>query len=121
MGGGVTGVLATNFGESPLPMFEDPPGCYMHRQASFITDFIQQQYPDLRAGEDYTFFIFPEIDAQYGKPVLSAGDLIGMFNDTPAARSLMRWLASAEAQEIWASRGGFLAANTEVPPDVYRT
>lgn len=116
---GVTGVLATPFGESPLPMFEDPPGCYLHHQASFITDFIQQQYPDLQPGEDYTFFLFPAIDEQYGTPILSAGDLIGMFNDTPAAQSLMRWLASAEAQQIWASRGGFLAANTDVPPEVY--
>ena len=117
--GGITGELATNFGESPFPMFQDPPGCYMHRQASFITDFIQQQFPDLEAGTDYTFFVFPAIDEQYGTPILSAGDLLAMFNDTPAARSLMTWLASAEAQQIWAGRGGFLAANTEVTPDVY--
>jgi alpha-glucoside transport system substrate-binding protein len=117
--GGTVGVLATNFGESPYPMFDDPPGCYMHRQASFITDFIQEQFPDLEPGEDYTFFPFPEIEPEYGVPALSAGDLMGMFNDTPAARSLMEWLASAEAQEIWAERGGFLSANREVSPDVY--
>jgi alpha-glucoside transport system substrate-binding protein len=117
--GGTTGELATNFGESPFPMFQDPPGCYMHRQASFITDFIQQQFPDLQAGTDYTFFVLPPVDEQFGAPILSAGDLLAMFNDTPAARSLMTWLASAEAQQIWANRGGFLAANTEVAPEVY--
>ena len=117
--GGTVNVLATNFGESPYPMFEDPPGCFMHRQASFITDFIQEQFPDLEPGVDYTFFPFPEIDPEFGVPALSAGDLIGMFNDTPAARSLMEWLASAEAQTIWAERGGFLSANNEVSPDVY--
>ena len=37
--GGTTGVLSTFFGDSPTPLFEDPPGCYMHRQASFITSF----------------------------------------------------------------------------------
>jgi len=117
--GGTVGVLATNFGESPYPMFQDPPGCYMHRQASFIQGFITDQFPDLEAVEDYNYFGFPPIDEGYGTPALTAGDLFGMFNDTPAARSLMEWLASAEAQTIWAERGGFLSPNTNVSPDVY--
>jgi alpha-glucoside transport system substrate-binding protein len=32
------------------PMFEDDPGCYLHRQASFITTFFEDQFPDLVAG-----------------------------------------------------------------------
>jgi alpha-glucoside transport system substrate-binding protein len=116
---GTTGVLATNFGECPYPMFEEPIGCYMHRQASFIQSFIEEQFPDLEAEEDFTFFPFPEIDPNYGVPSLSAGDLFGMFNDRPVVRSLMEWLASAEAQEIWVRRGGFIAPNRDVPLDAY--
>jgi alpha-glucoside transport system substrate-binding protein len=111
--------LTTNFGESPFPMFEDQPGCYMHRQAGFITTFIQEQYPDLQAGQDYDFFTFPAIDEQHGTPLLVAGDLFGMFNDTPQARALMEYLVTAEAQSIWAERGGFLSANRTVDPEVY--
>jgi alpha-glucoside transport system substrate-binding protein len=117
--GGPQTVLTTNFGESPFPMFEDPPGCYMHRQAGFITTFIQEQYPDLQSGQDYDFFIFPEINAQFESPLLVAGDLFGMFNDTPQARALMEYLVTAEAQSIWAGRGGFLSANRQVDPQVY--
>jgi alpha-glucoside transport system substrate-binding protein len=117
--GGTTGVLATNFGESPYPMFQDPPGCYMHRQASFIQGFITDQFPELEAVDDYNYFGFPSIDERYGTPALTAGDLFGMFTDTPAARSLMEWLASAEAQTIWAERGGFLSPNKNVSPDIY--
>lgn len=117
--GGTQGVLATNFGESPFPMFDEDPGCYLHRQASFITDFIQEQYPDLVAGEDYNFFEFPPIDPDQGQPLLVAGDLFGMFNDTPEARELMNYLVTAEAQAIWAERGGFLSANQMVDPEVY--
>lgn len=117
--GGSQGILATNFGASPFPMFEEEPGCYMHRQASFITGFIQEQYPDLVAGEDYDFFEFPPIDEQYGNPLLVAGDLFGMFNDTPEARELMNYLVTADAQAIWAARGGFLSANRTVDPAVY--
>ena len=38
--------------------------------------------------------------------VTSAGDLFGMFNDTPAAQSLISYLVTAEAQQIWVERGG---------------
>jgi alpha-glucoside transport system substrate-binding protein len=117
--GGTTGVLATNFGESPYPMFQDPPGCYLHRQATFIETFITDQFPDLEAEQDYTYFRFPPIEEEYDAPILTAGDLFGMFNDTPAARSLIEWLASAEAQRIWAERGGFISPNKNVSPDIY--
>lgn len=117
--GGAQGVLATNFGESPYPMFREQPGCYLHRQASFITSFIQDQFPDLVSGEDYDFFPFPPIDPEEGSPLLVAGDLFGMFNDTPQSRALMNYLVTAEAQAIWAERGGFLSANKTVDPTVY--
>lgn len=117
--GGQPWVLSTNFGEAPYPMFEDDPKCYLHRQASFITSFIQDQYPDLQPGEDFNFFEFPPIDPEQGKPLLVAGDLFGMFNDTPQARALMNYLVTAEAQSIWAERGGFLSANKTVDPEVY--
>jgi alpha-glucoside transport system substrate-binding protein len=44
-----------------------------------------------------------------------------MFNDTPAARDLLKNLVTAEAQQIWVSRGGALSGNTKVtdyPDDV---
>jgi alpha-glucoside transport system substrate-binding protein len=117
--GGQQFVLSTNFGEAPFPMFDDPPKCYMHRQASFITSFITEQFPDVVAGEDYDFFQFPPIDPLQGEPLLVAGDLFGMFNDTPQARALINYLVTAEAQSIWAERGGFLSANKTVDPGVY--
>ena len=43
--------------------------------------------------------------------VEGAGDLFGMFHDTPAAKSLMKYLVTAEAQDIWVKIGGALSAN----------
>jgi len=117
--GGTPFVLSTNFGEAPFPLFQDPPGCYLHRQASFITSFIEDQFPDLEAGTGYNFFEFPPIDEQYGNPLLIAGDLMGVFNDTPQSRAVAQWLVTADAQRIWAERGGFLAPNKQVDPAVY--
>jgi alpha-glucoside transport system substrate-binding protein len=112
--GGTVGVLSTPFGDSPNPLFEEPPGCYMHRQANFIATF----FPE---GEEETLSIFPlpPIDPQFGTPVLVAGDVFAMFNDTPEARALMEYLATAEPHEIWAGLGGYISPHQQVSLDVY--
>ena len=113
--GGPAGVNSINFGDSPNDLFTDPPGCYMHRQASFITGF----FPDDVTTEDYSFFAFPEVNPEYGTPALVSGDTIVMFNDTPEARQMLQYLATAEAQSIWAEQGGFLTPNRNLDPSVY--
>jgi len=114
--GGTTGTLTSNFGDAPASLFTDPPGAYMHRQASFITGFFPE---GVEAITDYDFFPFPPIDPAYGTPVLGGADLIVMFNDTPEARELMKYLASAQPQEIWAGLGGFISPSKEVSLDSY--
>jgi len=114
--GGTTGTLTSFFGDAPASLFTDPPGAYMHRQASFITGFFPE---GVEAITDYDFFPFPPIDPAYGTPVLGGADLIVMFNDTPEARELMKYLASAQPQEIWASAGGFISPSKEVNLDSY--
>lgn len=113
--GGPAGVNSINFGDSPNDLFTDPPGCYMHRQASFITGF----FPDDVTPEDYDFFAFPEVNPEYGTPALVSGDTIVMFNDTPEARQLLQYLATAEAQSIWAEQGAFLTPNRNLDPASY--
>ena len=74
-----------------------------------------------QAGTDYNFFPFPDIDPQYAGAVEGAGDLFGMFHDTAAAKSLMKYLVTAEAQDIWVKIGGALSANknaTSYPDDI---
>ncbi len=117
--GGQQTAAATNFEVAGDPLFADPPGCVFHHQASFITGL--GGFADAEAGTDYNFFPFPDIDSQFSGAVEGAGDLFGMFNDTPAARSLMAYLVTAEAQDIWVERGGALSANknaTSYPDDI---
>jgi len=117
-GGGTTAV-ATNFGNAGDPLFASPPGCAFLHQASFITGF--SQFKSHSAGTDYNFFPFPDIDAQYAGAVEGAGDLFGMFHDTPAAKSLMKYLVTPQAQDIWVKIGGALSANkkaTSYPDDI---
>ncbi len=112
--GGTQAVLATNFAEAPFPMLAVPPRCYLHLQATFIEDFLRKQYPAARPGADLDFFPVPAIDPHFAGAVEVAGDLVGMFRDTPASRALMRYLVTAEAQAIWVRRGGALSPNRKV-------
>lgn len=117
--GGSTGVNATNFEVGGDALFNDPPGCLFHHQASFITGL--GKFKTAAAGTDYDFFPFPDIEAANAGAVEGAGDLFGMFKDTPAARSLMAYLVTADAQDIWVAKGGALSANknaTSYPDEI---
>ncbi len=117
--GGSATVNATNFANAGDPLFKTPPGCLFLHQASFITGL--GAFKTATAGTDYNFFQFPDINTQYTGAVEGAGDLFGMFHDTPAAKSLMAWLVTAPAQDIWVKIGGALSANknaTDYPDDI---
>ncbi len=114
--GGTVGVISTPFGDSPDALFSDPPGCYLHRQANFIASFFPE---DVVLGEDVSIFPLPGIDPEFGTPVLVAGDVFGMFNDTPEARAFLEYLATPEPHEIWAGLGGFISPHNDVGLEVY--
>lgn len=105
--GGVDSILSTFIGDSPVPMFTDPPGCWLHAQAAWITDFFGDA--PLEAGVDYDFFYLPPIDEAYGRPALAAGDIMVMFNDRPEVRALMEFFSTAQGVEEWVKRGGTLS------------
>lgn len=110
--GGSTFVNSTNFGSGGNPLFTDPPGCLFHHQASFMTDFFKSQGG--AADGDFDFFVMPEINPEHAGALTGGGDLFGLFSDKAAAKDLLKYLVTAEAQQIWASRGGFVSANTKV-------
>jgi alpha-glucoside transport system substrate-binding protein len=117
--GGANTVLTTNFEKGGDPLFKSPPGCEFHHQASFITGL--GAFKAAKPETDYNFFPFPDIDPQYTGAIEGAGDLFGMFHDTPEAKSLMKYLVTAPAQNIWVKAGGALSANknaTDYPDDI---
>jgi alpha-glucoside transport system substrate-binding protein len=117
--GGANTMLSTAFGDVGTPLFTDPPGCDMVHQASFITDFFVTNNPDLKPVADFDFFGFPPFDANSPVSTEMAGDLFGMFNDTPQAEALIKYLVTPEAQAIWVGRGGAISPNKDVPLSTY--
>ncbi|MEM9268538.1 MAG: ABC transporter substrate-binding protein, partial [Pseudomonadota bacterium] len=117
--GGAGAVASTDFRDSPKGLFESPPKCYMHRQASFIPAFFPEG-TEVGEGLDADFFYFPSYaDKDLGNPVLGAGTLFAITNDSPEARALMEFLKSPIAHEVWMAQQGFLTPHKGVNTELY--
>jgi alpha-glucoside transport system substrate-binding protein len=115
--GGASSVATTDFRDSPRGLFEFPPQCYMHRQASFIPTFFPE---GTEVGTDVDFFYFPAYESRdLGKPVLGAGTLFAITQDSPAARAFIEWLKTPIAHEVWMAQSGFLTPYKAVNRDAY--
>lgn len=115
--GGAGTVASTDFRDSPKGMFSSPPQCYMHRQASFIPAFFPK---GTVVGEDADFFYFPAYAGKnLGKPVLGAGTVWAITNDSKGAHDLIKWLRTPKAHEIWMARKGFLTPHKGVNPNKF--
>ena len=115
--GGAATVASTDFRDSPKGMFDSPPQCYMHRQASFIPAFFPE---GTVVGEDVDFFYFPAYAGRdLGKPVLGAGTVWAITNENQAAHDLIEYLKDPAAHEIWMARKGFLTPHKGVNPDAF--
>ncbi len=127
--GGSAYINATHITATQDPMFDAAgPQCWMQKQAAWIPGFWgankdttdPTQWPN-KPGEDVGFFYLPPIDEAYGSPVLGAADMFVMFNDRPEVRALLEFLATPESSTAWIERGGFVAANKNVPLSEYTT
>ena len=110
--GGAGAVATTDFRDSPKGLFTSPPQCYLHKQASFIPAFFPE---GTVVGEDADFFYFPAYESKdLGSPVLGAGTVWTITNDSPEAQDLITYLRSTDANEIWMAKGGFLTPHKGV-------
>jgi alpha-glucoside transport system substrate-binding protein len=113
--GGADQTPSIAFGDAPTPMFDEPPKCWLHRQASFINAFFPE---DAKAGVDYDWFPFPPIDQQ---GTLMAGELSVVFRNAPEVKDFLEKFSSDEVQ---CAQGGLQATsrispNINVGPDCY--
>jgi alpha-glucoside transport system substrate-binding protein len=113
--GGAENTPALAFGDAPAPMFEDPPGCFMHRQASFITAFFPE---DAEAGVDYDWFPMPGESQQ---PTLFAGELAVVFSNRPEVVDFLEQFMGEEVQCAMGSEPGSsrISPNINVGPECY--
>jgi alpha-glucoside transport system substrate-binding protein len=111
--GGSEAVATTDFRDSPSGLFSFPPECYMHRQASFIPTFFPED-------ADADFFYFPAYESEdLGSPVLGAGTMFSITEDSDAARALIDFLQTPIAHEVWMAQSGFLTPHTGVNSELF--
>jgi alpha-glucoside transport system substrate-binding protein len=119
--GGTEAELVTNYGRAGQPLFTSPAGCYLDHEGSFITAFYTQDQLAAGArpqpGRDFDFIPFPALAPAGRGSEEVAGDLLGMFRGTPAARKLIGYLTTPAAQEAWIRRpdSGAISVNRLVP------
>jgi len=104
--GGAQGTLSTGFLDAIYKPFADPPEAMMVKQSGFAGGENAKQFPDLVYGSDYDFFVVPGAQGLQGgvEPMMA-------FNDTPAVRALVTYLASPEGGAAWAEAGFDLSPN----------
>lgn len=108
---------AIDFRDSPKGLFDSPPQCMMHRQASFIPAYFPE---GTVLGEDADFFYFPAYaEKDLGTPVLGAGTLFAITSDNPAASAFIEFIQTPFAHEIMMSQDGFLTPLLSADPVNY--
>lgn len=104
--GGAGAVGTTDFRDSPKGLFDSPPQCYMHRQASFIPAFFPE---GTEVGTDVDFFYFPAFaEKDLGSPVLGSGTMFTITSPSDATDEFIKFLREPIAHETWMGKGGFL-------------
>ncbi len=115
--GGPTAATQLSFTQGVADVFGVRPTTAMLAEGDFVASEIRA-LGQVTVGEGARFFPWPSIG---GSPpaVVVAGDQAVVFRDSPASEALMTFLASPEAGEIMASRGGYLSANRNLDPASY--
>jgi ABC-type glycerol-3-phosphate transport system substrate-binding protein len=119
--GGQSGALQTNFPDSVTNVFGNPPTqpkAAMIFEGDFVPGVVAGQ-SKAKPSTDYNVFPFPAVNGKGGDYVVGGGDVVTMFKDTPAARALIKYLATPEAAALWAKRGGFSSPNKNLDTSVY--
>jgi alpha-glucoside transport system substrate-binding protein len=117
--GGTNGALQANFPESVTNVFANltQPRAATVYEGDFVSGVILDE-TQAKPETDFNVYDFPSVNGS-DPAVVGGGDMIVMFKDNPAAQALVEYLATPEAAEIWAKRGGFSSPNKNVPEDVY--
>jgi alpha-glucoside transport system substrate-binding protein len=107
-----------DFTTSVEDVFQDPPRAAMVIEGDFVPGVVSSK-TTLRAGTGYNVFPFPEVGDSGPNVVVGGGDSITVFRDAPEVRAFVRFLATPEAADVWAARGGFSSPNRGVSDSTY--
>jgi alpha-glucoside transport system substrate-binding protein len=118
--GGTSGALQYGFNDSVTNAFANPAKAAMVFEADFVGGVITSS-TQAKPGTGFNTFTWPSItpSAADSSAVEIGGDLFVTFRDNPAIEAFVKYLATAQAAEVWAKQGGFGTGNKNVPASIY--
>jgi ABC-type glycerol-3-phosphate transport system substrate-binding protein len=136
--GGTSGALASTYPEcvdKVFPRAGTQPQAAMVIEGDFVTSEVVANSKNYHAGTTgkggakctanpaqtpcYDLFAFPTPSGKNTNAIQGAGDVAMLFNSTPQAKALIKYLASPSSAAIWARAGGFASPNNKVPLSAY--
>ncbi|MGZ8742426.1 MAG: ABC transporter substrate-binding protein [Nocardioides sp.] len=108
--GGRKSIASTSFQTAANPMFSDKPGCFLHRQASFLAQpgtLPDEVISDLdnRVG----VFPLPPVDEAGGLPLMGGGDLAGLFSqDDEDSIKVLEYMIGPDFKG-WPDQSGYIS------------
>jgi alpha-glucoside transport system substrate-binding protein len=116
--GGTKAIVATNFQTGGNPLFKQPPGCYLFKQATFIAG--KGGFPDdvlAKLDTEVTVYPFPP-KTEGSNPVLTGGDLAATFNNDANSIKLRNFIASKE-NGVEAGKAGYFSPHKTFDVSLY--
>jgi alpha-glucoside transport system substrate-binding protein len=118
--GGVESINDVGFYAASVPMYADPPGCWLNQLGDINTLFMPS---GVAAGIDAGFFVLPPITAGQVVPTFGGAGFVSAARDRPEVREFIRHVSSPDWGAVRASRPGstFVSAHAEFDPEHCRT
>lgn len=113
--GGAARARARSFPESVDAVLARTPQAAMVFEGDFVPG-VASAPPELGVRTDV--FPFPRINDSRPS-VVAGGDVAVAMRDSKGARSLLAYLATPEAAQVWARQGGFISPNDDVDLQAY--
>lgn len=108
--GGPQAVLTTRVENAIDPMFDETPGCLMHKQGSFQPIWL----PDGAEFGSNGLDVFPLPGVRPGgPPMLISGELVAATSNNPMAQDFLEFLLTDAGFEPWLEAGGSLVARAD--------
>ncbi|MEU3415622.1 MULTISPECIES: extracellular solute-binding protein [unclassified Streptomyces] len=104
--------LNTPYRSASEPVAEDPRGCTLEHQASFVRNQPAWRHADGRYASSAELLL----DAPAPGAWEVSGDLVALLHDTPQARELIRHLASTDAQRAWTEKDSGFSVHAGLRP-----
>lgn len=115
--GGNRAAVEFTIEEAAQQLLGSSPKCLLHRQASFLTDFLDRE---VNVSPDGDLWVFPFPGPADAAPtMIVGGTMAARFDDRPETRRLAAYLTTAEAAGERVRLGGFVSALDTVETNAY--